>query len=124
MNVSKITLSLILSLSILFSGCANQYNKAKNHADKIGGIVTRFSDTKSMLPVITAQSVGVALEVNERTDYSIGDIVIFRESDGRFICHRVIDIQGNLLLIKGDSAIYEDGWLNKDLMWFKVVAIY
>lgn len=124
MSVNKLIISIILFAVILFSGCSNSYNKAKAHAEQIGGTVTHFSDTKSMLPVIDKNSIGVALEVNERTPYKVGDIVIFRESSGKFICHRVIGLNGDLLLIKGDNTVYEDGWLNKDLMWFKVVAIY
>lgn len=114
---------LLLVIILFFGGCIapNREVLARAHADRVSGMVLRFSDTHSMEPLITSNSIGVAIQTDV---YHVGDVVVFRESSGRYICHRIISQRGNEYLIKGDNTVMNDGWFQRDYIWYRVIAIY
>lgn len=52
-------------------------------------------------------SVDDLIIVHESNDYVVGDVVVFQGS-GMLITHRIIDIQGNEYITKGDANNVED----------------
>lgn len=118
---------IIALLSVLLSVQAESDYKyipemeAKALAERIGGRVLHFSDTKSMLPGITKDTVGVGIVWEG--EYKVGDIVVLR-TDDKFISHRIIEEKAGLFLLKGDSARLDDGWFSPDYFWWKVVVLF
>jgi len=65
---------------------------------------------RSMYPTITAMDYVINLKVNEKIKLSVGDIITFEPplyyapiSYGRFVTHRIIDLNENQIRTKGDN---------------------
>ncbi len=55
---------------------------------------------------------------------AIGDIVLFYEPyTGRYIVHRVWNIQDGRILTWGDNCTKPDGWLPREAVWGKITRI-
>lgn len=65
---------------------------------------------KSMLP--TMKKLGIAFH-KKISSYKIGDVVVFRGSNGKLFCHRIISLDYGEFTTKGDnektSHYYEKG---------------
>jgi hypothetical protein len=76
-------------------------------------IIAKFTDTKSMEPVITKDSNAIEIVPKDINDIGVGDIISYKSafSDG-IIIHRVvekrIDEEGLYLRAKGDNLEYND----------------
>ena len=53
--------------------------------------------------------------------YKVGDIVTYKSKDGAFITHRIIEIQGDTYITKGDSNNTIDSPISKKMIAGKVV---
>ena len=54
----------------------------------------------------------------------LGDIVAFRDSaSGRFAVHRVVDLENQGLLIKGDNCAEPDGWMAPEAILGRVTRV-
>jgi len=62
---------------------------AKSAADALGGRVFTVSQTGSMKPTLDENSV-VALEPARYHELQAGDIVVYRNQDGRAVVHRLL----------------------------------
>ena len=55
---------------------------------------------------------------------TIGDIVLFYEPcTGRYIVHRIWDIQNGRILTWGDNCPGPDGWQPREVVWGKIAQI-
>lgn len=81
--------------------------------DVENALLARFTDTKSMEPVLNKDSNAIEIIPRDADDIQIGDIISFKSdfSDG-IIIHRVIekdiDEQGAYFRTKGDNLEYTD----------------
>ena len=66
-------------------------------------------------------SVGDLLIVVKTDDYEVDDIVVFRESYGSAVVHRIIEIDGTLVTTKGDANNTADEPFSNELLCGKVV---
>ncbi len=69
----------------------------------------------SMAPFIRDHDV-VVLGPFEPQTLGLGDVVVFQRADQRWILHRVVRLASDRVLIRGDAAVEDDGWiLRRDL---------
>ncbi len=89
----------------------------------------RFTDTKSMEPVIVAGSNAIELTPESENDIKVGDIVSYTSEYAEgYIIHRVVfkgrDEQGTYFILKGDNLPASDpGRVRFDQIKSVVVAI-
>ncbi|MFT3868642.1 MAG: signal peptidase I [Nibricoccus sp.] len=104
-----------LSILLLFSGCttdpiapqsglprAKALAMAQQTADAFGGRVFTIAPTGSMKPTLDENSV-VTVEVVPFDDLRVGDIVIYRDSAGLPIVHRLHHRSGSRWIVLGDN---------------------
>lgn len=74
--------------------------------------LSKYSFTKSMLPIFDSGANGVGIKPKSPEDLNVGDIITFRQ-DGNLIVHRIIekgiDEQGWYFITKGDNNNLDDG---------------
>lgn len=75
--------------------------------------------TGSMAPSLNINDIVI---IKLKTNYKVNDIVTF-EQDGYFITHRIIKMNGDKILTKGDSNNTEDDEIGASLVVGKVVKI-
>lgn len=97
--------------------------------------VTIHSDDFDITPTyaVRGSSMGLSLPSNSRllkrtpkndTDFFVGDIVsYFHTNDKTVINHRIVEIDGDMLLVKGDSNKYLDGWINKSDVEYIILGV-
>lgn len=103
------------SILLLFSGCtadpiapqsslprAKALAIAQQTADTLGGRVFTIAPTGSMKPTLDENSV-VTVEVVKFDDLRTGDIVIYRDSAGLPIVHRLHQKNGSRWIVLGDN---------------------
>ncbi len=70
--------------------------------------ISRFTDTRSMLPVLNTGANAIQVVPENYSDIFVGDIVSYESSDGRTVIHRVVetgfDEDGWYAVMKGDSV--------------------
>ena len=64
---------------------------------------------------------GDFLVINQNADYEINDIVCFFDEENRRIVHRIINIEGNDIITKGDFNSFEDLPISTNKIVGKVV---
>ena len=62
----------------------------------------------SMVPTFTRGDLIFIKGVNSISDIKIGDIIVYQDSTGREIVHRVVNIQDNTITTKGDANLTDD----------------
>lgn len=87
----------------------------------------RFTDTKSMEPILHAGANAIEVVPESMDDIQVGDIVSYRHDDG-WIIHRVVhkgeDERGPYLIMKGDNLPTSDpGRVRFDQVKSVVVAV-
>jgi len=50
-----------------------------------------------------------------------GDVVTY-DYEGMYVCHRVVEVDGDQILIKGDNNEFDDGWFDKRVVAGKIWA--
>lgn len=79
--------------------------------------------------IVASGSMSGTVDVNDMVivkitdDFKVNDVVTFRE-DGYFVTHRVVSVNGDKIITKGDSNNTEDEPVNKDHVIGKVVSIF
>ncbi len=75
-------------------------------------VLSRYTSSQSMVPVLGQGTTGVGFKPKLETDLHVGDIVSFKQ-DGELIVHRIIekgvDEQGIYFITKGDNNDVNDG---------------
>ena len=90
---------------------------AKNSVTKIFGYGFLVVVTGSMEPEIEQEELIVIKEFNE---YNVGDIVTY-ETDGYLVTHRIVQINNDEIITKGDSNNEEDLKISKNQIVGKVI---
>jgi len=76
-----------------------------------------MSDSNSMLPVAGPGTTVYYVKPDSRLDICLGDMILFRSSEGVEIIHRVVKIEPSTFITKGDNNVYVD----KDSVDYKEV---
>lgn len=125
-KIMQVCLSIISIITIIFIILGLSYIiqikvMNKKYANVIGYSLFEVL-TGSMSPTI---EIGDDVFVEITKDIKKGDIVIFDdEKRNDFIIHRVIDIQDNLIVTKGDNNNIQDSQMPKDRVIGKVLIIF
>lgn len=85
---------------------------------KIGGIGALLVLTGSMEPTIFPNEIII---IKEQNQYKENDIITYRDKFGMLITHRIIGIEGENIITKGDSNNDEDEIITKDKIEGKVI---
>lgn len=72
-----------------------------------GGLIYPIADTKSMEPTLTARSV-VIVRKAKFSEVKLGEIVVFTDSAGEMVCHRVVAKGTRGWITKGDNNAEAD----------------
>ncbi len=105
LNIAEKILFFFLSVVLLFNSYLIVMKVIfNNELPKFFGMTQIVIISGSMEPAI---KVGDMLVIREQKDYRVNDIVSYR-SDSSLITHRVISVDGNSLLTKGDGNNVED----------------
>ena len=123
--IINVTISMILTTLVLFI-LFIFLNKAitKDDAISFNGYYVFFVSSGSMKPEL---QIGDVIVVKKEPKYEVGDIVTYK-LDKAYITHRIIDFDGNMVILKGDanSAIDDpvnirdiQGKFQKKLVLFK-----
>lgn len=80
----------------------------------------------SMQPAIPIGSTVITRKLLENEDVEIGDIVCVKDFEFKAnICHRIIDIDRDMILTKGDANELDDGWrFKKDIVYLITGVLY
>ena len=70
------------------------------HGIVLQEVMTPFVSSTSMAPAIQT---GDRLELEDATDFRIGDVVVYRLGQF-FICHRIHNIEGRRIFLRGDAT--------------------
>lgn len=111
-----VNFGFIILLSILFLNlCLWDVSNKKSSIFNSIGVAVVVSD--SMEPVLSINDVVVT---KKEENYDIGDIVIYK-TNNEFIIHRIVDVDQNDIITKGDSNEYEDIPINIENIYGKLI---
>ena len=124
-----------LLLLLLLSGCSKPPQapssslpdeRARHAANAValltGGKVCSVAPTGSMLPTFDSNSY-LVMEAADISAVRVGDIVVRRDKD-RLIVHRVVRIEGGLLVTRGDANSADDpGYVTRSDLVGRITAI-
>lgn len=79
-----------------------------------GGTFDFIPGGTSMLPTINGTTDLVTL--CKADSVSKGDIILFKRQNGQFILHRVIDVSGDTLTVRGDNVYYSETVSSNDVL--------
>jgi signal peptidase I len=135
----RVTIAAALILTgILSGGCATSHSvapqsslsrtkaiaMAKDTADALGGRVFTVSQTGSMKPTLDENSV-VALEPAQYHELQAGDIVVYRNRNGRAVVHRLLQPSKSGWWVLGDNNAKADREaVTEDNLIGRVCAIF
>jgi hypothetical protein len=114
----RLFISFLLLIAPLFSQINDQW--VKDRAISLSATFVRFADTKSMVPLITKDTLGIAKFTSE---CGLNDIVIYHDGE-KLISHRVIFDTGNSVLTKGDALFLPDRWKVKSAILYRVIELH
>ena len=83
--------------------------------------VTITLDGDSMRPLIRRGRDRVTILPATR-DLHIGDVVLFRSAQGRYVVHRIWKIDGDRVRTLGDNCMNPDAWIPVESVWGQVVC--
>ena len=87
---------------------------------KITGRVDIFGiKTGSMEEHIHA---GDYILIYRKNSYSVGDVITYKK-DGYYITHRIVNVDNDSIITKGDANNIEDDMINKDDVVGKVIVV-
>ena len=116
-NFFTVLIFLILLLTIYAK--INMITSGKNYFELFGYSFFKVT-TGSMDPTIKEHDI-IIVSTNET--YNVNDIITYRD-DANFITHRIITMDGNTLITKGDANNATDQEVNKSDVIGKVVKIF
>ena len=116
-NFFTVLIFLILLLTIYAK--INMITSGKNYFELFGYSFFKVT-TGSMDPTIKENDI-IIVSTNET--YNVNDIITYRD-DANFITHRIITMDGNTLITKGDANNATDQEVNKSDVIGKVVKIF
>lgn len=70
-----------------------------------GAAVTFTTHGKSMRPILND---GDSVTIKKYDKYKVGDVILFRNTDGDFVLHRIIKIKNGLIYAQGDQLCKKD----------------
>ena len=77
---------------------------------------------ESMRPLIRKGRDRVTI-VPVKRSLKVGDIVLFRSGDGRYVVHRVCALRTDMVCTLGDNCSFNDGWIPREDVWGLVVKM-
>lgn len=95
---------LIILIIVLLFVCYSKYIR-KKPVVKLGGYAILVVLTDSMEPEIQGNEL---ILIQEKNEYELGDIVTYQDNDNILITHRIVEIQGDSFIAKGDSNAGKD----------------
>ena len=116
-NFFTVLIFLILLLTIYAK--INMITSGKNYFEIFGYSFFKVT-TGSMDPTIKENDIII---VSTNDTYNVNDIITYRD-DANFITHRIIMMDGDILITKGDANNATDQEVNKSDVIGKVVKIY
>lgn len=116
-NFFTVLIFLILLLTIYAK--INMITSGKNYFELFGYSFFKVT-TGSMDPTIKENDIII---VSTNDTYNVNDIITYRD-DANFITHRIIRMDGNTLITKGDANNATDQEVNKSDVIGKVVKIF
>lgn len=116
-NFFTVLIFLILLLTIYAK--INMITSGKNYFELFGYSFFKVT-TGSMDPTIKENDIII---VSTNDTYNVNDIITYRD-DANFITHRIITMDGNTLITKGDANNATDQEVNKSDVIGKVVKIF
>lgn len=102
-SILKTLIIILLIILLLFVIIEKFYYKSE--IVKVGGIGALIVVTGSMEPTINSKEMII---IREQKEYSKNDIITYKDFLGKLITHRIIDIDGEYVVTKGDSNNAED----------------
>ena len=72
---------------------------------KIGGIGTLIVVSGSMEPTIEPKEMII---IKEKAEYNKDDVITYKDNSGKFITHRIVEVNGEHFRTKGDSNLEVD----------------
>lgn len=103
MKIIKIIIFIFL-ISILISVLYSKYVK-KEPIIKVFGNAFLIVTTGSMEPTISSEELII---IHNKNSYKKGDIITYIDEDGFMITHRIIEINSDTFITKGDANNVED----------------
>lgn len=90
-------------------------------------IILRFTNTLEIYEVQTGSmedgiQVGDYILINKRSNYKVNDVITFERDDG-YITHRIVSIEEDKIITKGDANNTEDDAIDKKSVIGKVIII-
>lgn len=116
-NFFTVLIFLILLLTIYAK--INMITSGKNYFELFGYSFFKVT-TGSMDPTIKENDIII---VSTNDTYNVNDIITYQD-DANFITHRIITMDGNTLITKGDANNATDQEVNKSDVIGKVVKVY
>lgn len=123
-KIAHIVLDLIIAIIFLMVIIVG-YNYVqlqimnKDYSDFFGYTVFEVS-TGSMAKTLNVYDI-IAVKITKEVE--VGDIITFKQND-ELITHRIMEINGNELITKGDANNTEDKAITKDAIIGKVISVY
>lgn len=117
-HILTITISLIITsivITILINLCLWKKNNHKITVFNSFGIAVVSSE--SMEPKLSKNDIIV---IQKKEKYEVNDIVIYKK-EKNLIVHRIIEINKNEIITKGDANKKEDKPINSDNIYGKVI---
>lgn len=122
-KIIEVILNILIFIAVIILIVASMYmvqTKIWGHdyADIFGYTVFQIS-TGSMSPTIEAEDIIV---VKLTKDFENNDIVVFKE-EKNLITHRIVKIESDSVVTKGDANNSEDKQIKRDMIIGKVIKI-
>ena len=94
-------------------------------AKELGVVPFEIANTNSMLPLFDYDHVLYCAPLKMEDKIDMYDVCIYEDLSGAMIVHRVVkvDYVDNRFYFKGDNNLFADGWVPKDRIKYRVIAI-
>ena len=112
--------AFLLLISIIILIYIFQIGILKKEYGNIFGYTVFYVQTGSMIPTI---QIGDGILVKCTKNISDGDIVVYKDEGKNIICHRLIKIENEKLILKGDANNAEDEPIESKQVIGKVIKV-
>ncbi|MDY5858964.1 MAG: S24/S26 family peptidase [Porphyromonas sp.] len=90
---------------------------------KLGKVVSIRAKGWSMLPLVWDDRDILHLAAPTERTVSVGRIILARMGDGRYVVHRIVAIEGNRVVMRGDGNPYQIEYLHRDKILGELVGV-